>query len=248
MAHSWSKRRSSTSALIAKSLVLFALAGCRGPSAPDVVVPEASASDATISMPDANASDSAPREDRTAPDASVESDGAVGVDGSTMDAMDALDAINDGAVIALDASDAGSVRADAPPYSRPDAVDVPSLPDVSFGDARRDDAGNVIAAQTEQGAIVLVPGEGGPIHVLARCAALVSHCVEGATRTLDACMASAPTCTTATPWSEPPCCPAACAMQYETRRRAGDAPLRAFDRTLFGEPSCVAGLPSAGGM
>jgi hypothetical protein len=164
-----------------------------------------------------------------------------------MDASD--DSASDGGATMMGAdADAGSVRADAAPYVRPDTVDVPSLPDVSLEGLPRDDAGNVIGARSEEGQVVLVPGDAGPLQVLARCSSLVTRCVSPGVRTLDECMISAPVCATATPWNEPTCCPAACATQYESLRRMGNAPVRSFDRALFGEPSCVAGIPGVGAM
>lgn len=223
---------------IACSLMIAALAGCRSPSTPD-----ANADDATTA-PDVSAAD------RVTPtnDATMNPDTGVlpGMDASA-DAASADAASDDAAMMGMDA-DAGSVRADAAPYARPDTIDVPSLPDVSLEGLPRDDAGNVIGARSEEGQVVLVPGDAGPLQVLARCSSLVTRCVSPGVRTLDACMISAPVCTTATPWNEPPCCPAACATQYESLRRMGDAPVRAFDRALFGEPSCVAGIPGVGAM
>lgn len=227
-----------TRSAVARVLIVVALAGCRSPSAPDASLPDASADDATARV-------DAPLPDRSVQptDATMTNDAMVVV----MDASDDAAAMGDGAMIAMDA-DAGSVRADAAPYARPDTVDVPALPDVSLEGLPRDDAGNVIGARSEEGQVVLVPGDGGPLQVLARCSSLVTRCVSPGVRTLDECMISAPVCTTAAPWNEPPCCPAACATQYEALRRMGNAPVRSFDRALFGEPSCVAGIPGVGAM
>lgn len=226
-----------TRSAVARALIVVALAGCRSPSAPDASLPDANGADATA-MSDGSQSD------RSVPptDATMNADAMV----VAMDASDDSAAMDDGAVT-IDA-DAGSVRADAAPYTRPDTVDVPALPDVSLEGLPRDDAGNVIVARSEEGQVVLVPADGGPLHVLARCSSLVTRCVSPGVRTLDECMISAPVCTTAAPWNEPPCCPATCATQYEALRRMGNAPVRSFDRALFGEPSCVAGIPGVGAM
>jgi hypothetical protein len=231
---------------------LLFVAACRGPSAPDAAVEASVATEASANT-DASASADrvSPPDSAANEDATVGGDGAALVDGASIDDA-GEDATMDGAVVILedasaDARDAGSVRAEAGPYVRPGTIDVPPLPPVDTRGLARDDAGNILGAQTEQGSVVLVSGDAGPIHVLARCAAIVSHCVSPGVRTLDQCMISAPVCRTATPWAEPACCPMTCLDAYEARRRAGDAPLRSFDRALFSEPSCVAGL-AAGGM
>jgi hypothetical protein len=77
----------------------------------------------------------------------------------------------------------------------------------------------------------------GPINVLAACSVLVTRCYKPGSRSLDACVMSAPRCATARPWEAEPyvaCCPPACWETYEALRIAGEWPLDAFDQTLFG--------------
>lgn len=132
------------------------------------------------------------------------------------------------------------------PWQRPAPVVVPPLPPVDVSGLPRDGLGRPVVASSPQGAIVLEQRPRGPIQVLAACSALVTRCVKPPTHSLDACMLSAPRCTTGEPWkAEPfvPCCPAACADQYEAARKQGVAPLAAFDRVLYGgdsgRPGCV---------
>jgi hypothetical protein len=122
---------------------------------------------------------------------------------------------------------------------------VPALPAVPpLSDALpRDARGRPILAPAEEvGLVIDPPSSRGPIDALAACAALVAHCVSPPDRSLDACMLSAPRCSTERPWDEAACCPSACWDAYETERRAGAIPIHAFRRTLFREGRCIPGL------
>lgn len=123
-------------------------------------------------------------------------------------------------------------------WQRPAPVVVPPLPPASDLSALPKDAqGRPVIVSSPQGQIVLEKGPRGPIQLLAACSVLVTRCVKPPERSLDACMLSAPRCTTGEPWkAEPfvPCCPALCAERYESERKQGIPPLQAFDRVLYG--------------
>lgn len=82
-----------------------------------------------------------------------------------------------------------------------------------------------------------------PATAVGRCATWVMSCFEPASRSLDDCMRSVPSCSTQTPWDEAaPCCPGACKDEYAATRRRGVAPYEAFDAVLYVERTCVPGL------
>lgn len=79
------------------------------------------------------------------------------------------------------------------------------------------------------------------LFTLATCSALIAGCV-APSRTLDACVVSAPLCTTTRPWAERAvCCPSACRDEYESHRRLGDDPITAFRGVYFDRPRCFPG-------
>jgi len=77
----------------------------------------------------------------------------------------------------------------------------------------------------------------GPSLVTTACSVLVVQCVQPPDKTLDRCFTFAPRCASATPWLDGgslACCPQACVDQYLGLRKAGKAPLQAFDVALHG--------------
>ena len=80
------------------------------------------------------------------------------------------------------------------------------------------------------------------------CADLISNCFAPGTRSLDACMLSAPRCQTSQPWTESsPCCADACWSAYAALRTAGTDPLTAYLRVLYKSPICMPGVDAAFG-
>lgn len=82
------------------------------------------------------------------------------------------------------------------------------------------------------------------------CAALVSNCYSPGVRSMDACMMSAPTCLTTTPWNEAtPCCAQACLDGYAALRTAKVDPLNSYLKVLYDGPVCMPGVDTmlAGG-
>ena len=83
----------------------------------------------------------------------------------------------------------------------------------------------------------------------AACAHLVSNCFQPGVRSLDACMLSAPVCSTAEPWDEAiACCAADCSISYAALRTSGVDPLSAYLKVLFDTPNVrsnwIRGRPS----
>ncbi|UQA57265.1 hypothetical protein [Polyangium aurulentum] len=75
------------------------------------------------------------------------------------------------------------------------------------------------------------------------CADLVANCFEPGVRSIDACMMSAPHCTTPEPWTEPsPCCADACFTAFATQRKSGVDPITAYLRVLYDTPICMPGV------
>lgn len=82
-----------------------------------------------------------------------------------------------------------------------------------------------------------------PATALGRCATWVMSCFDPASRSLDDCMRSSPTCATQTPWNEQAaCCPQPCKDAYARARRGGSEPYPAFDTVLYVERGCMPGL------
>ena len=119
----------------------------------------------------------------------------------------------------------------------PIAIEVPRDPD--YTGLPRDAEGRPILHESATTRSV-VRTERRPEDALIRCAHLVTSCFS-ASRSVDLCMVSAPRCTTAEPWNEPWCCPAACWDAYAAERRAGALATEALDRAFFTAPGCVPG-------
>ncbi|MEZ4313729.1 MAG: hypothetical protein R3F14_37390 [Polyangiaceae bacterium] len=76
-----------------------------------------------------------------------------------------------------------------------------------------------------------------------KCADLVANCYQPGVRSLDACMLSAPACTTNEPWTEAePCCATACFTAYSNLRKAKVDPLTAYQKVLYDTPVCMPGV------
>lgn len=89
----------------------------------------------------------------------------------------------------------------------------------------------------------VVPSAPDAISARDKCADLVANCFEPGVRSLDACMMSAPHCTTSEPWTEPsPCCADPCFTAYATQRKASVDPLTAYLRVLYEGPICMPGV------
>ncbi|MBK7863517.1 MAG: hypothetical protein IPJ65_33925 [Archangiaceae bacterium] len=84
-----------------------------------------------------------------------------------------------------------------------------------------------------------------PLSALAECADLLSYCYAPGSATLSQCFERLRKCTTDTPWSEAPCCPAACQTAYEAELSAGKPPAAALEKVLFREPDCFPGVRAA---
>ena len=79
------------------------------------------------------------------------------------------------------------------------------------------------------------------ISSLGACAHWIVSCVEPNERSLDQCVAAAPTCQSERPWEADEhtfCCPAACTDNYAKARLSADTDLEAFTSTFFTNPTC----------
>ncbi|MCB9761198.1 MAG: hypothetical protein H6739_15260 [Alphaproteobacteria bacterium] len=76
----------------------------------------------------------------------------------------------------------------------------------------------------------------------ADCGAELAACLETTQGDFAACMGSVPICQTDTPWTEGPCCPAACEDAFNEKVAAGMSAFDAYARTIVLEPDCFPGL------
>ena len=79
------------------------------------------------------------------------------------------------------------------------------------------------------------------ISSLGACAHWIVSCVEPNERSLDQCVAAAPTCQSERPWEADEhtfCCPAACTDNYAKARLSADTDIQAFTSTFFTNPTC----------
>ena len=130
-----------------------------------------------------------------------------------------------------------STATPAPAVRPPKRVEVAPPPQPDLSALPKDAQGRPILSRSGDAALVLEKRAPGPTNVLAACSSMVTRCYKPGERELDDCFASAPRCTSARPWEDSaaqPCCPEACWRQYETRRKAGAAPMAALDQALFG--------------
>jgi hypothetical protein len=101
--------------------------------------------------------------------------------------------------------------------------------------------------QTAEISIAIDPAMRTPARSYAQCVTMVLTCARETGRP-DACAMAAPRCTTLRPWEEPvPCCPEACAVQMDGRRRAGFSPWRALRAVFADDRTCFPGLVPADG-
>jgi hypothetical protein len=101
--------------------------------------------------------------------------------------------------------------------------------------------GRISLLQIAGSRLEINPSLHDPLTALGACADLVTGCY-GPTAPLDSCMASARVCTTAQPWNESSCCPAACSARYVRERQSGRAPVDAFETVMFRQPDCFPGV------
>jgi len=77
---------------------------------------------------------------------------------------------------------------------------------------------------------------------LGHCARWITACVVTA-HSLDDCARSAPLCASDRPWDErDECCAPSCFERFQEARRAGAAPLAAFQDVFYGTSSCMPGV------
>ena len=79
------------------------------------------------------------------------------------------------------------------------------------------------------------------ISSLGACAHWIVSCVDPKERSLDQCVAAAPTCESDQPWENEEhtfCCPAACADNYATARTNSQSAIEAFTMTYYTNPTC----------
>jgi hypothetical protein len=118
------------------------------------------------------------------------------------------------------------------------AIDVTALP--------HGDGANAILIEVQQSRLEIDPTVRDPITAVAACAEMLTLCYVPGSRSLDACVSAAPTCSTDRPWLETvPCCPSRCRDQYERARRDGATPRDAYDRVYLTDPICFPGVTEA---
>ncbi len=116
---------------------------------------------------------------------------------------------------------------------------LPPLPDINPGGVLpKDGAGRPLLIQVAGSALSLDFSAPDAINALGTCADLLTYCVD-ATRTLDTCMAGVTVCPGKPAEAKEPCCPQKCVDEYDKARKAGTAPIAAFDEALFGAQSCL---------
>jgi len=170
-------------------------------------------------------------------------DAHAGDDTGTVETDATVEAAIDSAIEGGEDATSDGLSGDTP-YGAPDAVDVPALPVVDVSKLPKDDAGRPLLLDGPRVSIAVGPAWKNSASALARCAAMVTHCVDLPTKTLDACMFSVPRCKTDKPWDEATaCCPTACWDRYELLRKAGVSPIASFDQVLFVK-SCMPGAPA----
>lgn len=79
------------------------------------------------------------------------------------------------------------------------------------------------------------------ISSLGACAHWIVSCVDPTERSLDDCVAAAPTCSNDRPWENDEhtfCCPTACAENYATARAQSQSSIEAFIQTYYTNPTC----------
>ena len=128
-------------------------------------------------------------------------------------------------------------------WAPPPAVVVPPLPPPpDYSNHPVDAQGRPIVSR---GPYVnwVVPAAKDAISARELCADLVANCFQPGVRSLDACMMSAPHCTTTQPWTEvTPCCADPCFVAYAAQRTAGVDPMTAYLRILYEGPICMPGV------
>jgi hypothetical protein len=131
------------------------------------------------------------------------------------------------------------------PYPTPPQVTVPQPPAVDLSALARDEGGRPVLLDDGALRYVVEVEKRDPVFAMARCARMLSGCPQrsenGGGRTVDACWASVPTCTTDQPWTESAaCCPARCPDLYRRLRQLGYGPRDANRRAV--ESPCFNGL------
>ena len=79
------------------------------------------------------------------------------------------------------------------------------------------------------------------ISSLGACAHWIVSCVDPESRSLDQCVAAAPTCESDRPWETEEhtfCCPSTCADNYANARAQSVGQIEAFTQTFFTNPTC----------
>ena len=119
-------------------------------------------------------------------------------------------------------------------------VDVLTLPLPKTGD------GTYVLMELAQARLEIDPTVRDPITSVGECVDQVTYCFSPGARSLDDCVRSVRTCSSATPWLEPVgCCPKACQEGYAAERTAGTAPAASLDKVFFEKPDCFPGLANA---
>ncbi len=127
---------------------------------------------------------------------------------------------------------------DTPPAGEapaaPTAVDFSTIPD-AFKDA---------AIPAPHGGVDLRfdPTVADPVTAYADCSGRVLACLEATPDEWDTCVRSTPRCTTAEPWTEAECCPAACVTAYDDARTKGEVGFDAFMAVFVTDTACFPGL------
>ena len=126
-------------------------------------------------------------------------------------------------------------------------IDIPQLPpvDLTVLPLPTDDDGKLVLIEVADSRIELDPTANDAITAVGVCTDLISYCV-GPGRSLTACVAATPSCTTSTPWTETiPCCPSACHDAFADAVASGREPLAAFEDVFFRAPDCSPGVRAA---
>ncbi len=129
-----------------------------------------------------------------------------------------------------------------------DGIQLPQLPPVRVSSIGLpvNETGQAILIEVQQARLDLDPTVRDPITAVATCADLVTYCYSPGARTLDACIAAIPGCSSQRPWEETiPCCPSRCREDYQRARRAGTAPMQAYDTVYLTAPTCFPGVAQA---
>lgn len=103
--------------------------------------------------------------------------------------------------------------------------------------------GGALVHSDETGSLVLYPDSRTPLTAAAGCAAVVMACWDPDQRSIAACLAHAPACSTEDPWNDDAlCCDDACLPRYLELREQGMKMTLALPRAVFDHGSCMPGV------